>query len=154
MKEDIEFQIFGKEIPYKIPPCFFDTISERTLQEAKLRGYKQRKTRRLWLTVSVAASLTAILFLGFYNLIPGIKPMPNLFVQELLPHGKHIIHQKWKNAKESTAARTENASLEKAIVKTTETEAINDVLADLTDDELSQMAARFQSDPFIIESVQ
>ena len=156
MKEDIGFQKIGKEIPFKAPHDFFETISEKTLQKAKQREYNRRKIRRLWRSVSAAASLAALFFLGYFMLGPDIKSGSNQTAQEVQPTGRQIIHQKPEVAKESTVAEVEKKSAvpEKTVIKTTENEVISDVLADLTDDELSQIAAMLQTDTFISESAQ
>lgn len=159
MIEDNEFQIVGKEIPYKVPNDFFEKISEKTLLRAKLQDQKPRKIRILHLTVSVAASLAAALVLGYIILSLWTKPESNLLVQEKQSTGQRLNWENQESAVQSTfplLSKTEPKKVpaQKITVIEDQTEGLSAVLADLTDDELQQMVAMVKTDPFISESGQ
>jgi hypothetical protein len=146
MKENTDFQNIGKNTPYKAPTGFFDTISERTLQKAKQREQNQQKTRRLWRVVSLAASLAALFFLGYFKLELNTRPESQQMIQEIIPSETQSVQQGPVMSAKPTGSETMKVTFEK--------EAISDVLTDMTDEELSQMAAMFQTDPFTSESGQ
>lgn len=132
MTEDHEFQLYGKEIPYKVPGDFFKTISEKTLLLARERDKNRRKNRIIWNTVAVAASVAAIFILSFLIQDDQIKPesvQTTLETKEIIPVG-------------APASRM------------AENELLSDVLADLTDEELQQMTAMIKTDPFTTEPPQ
>jgi len=151
-----EFRDLGKKLPYQEPTGFFDQLSEKTLQQAKLREQRHRKSLVLWRTVAVAASLSALALLGYYLFEPE-KPELHQIVQ-----GKQSVELQI-NPKQEIPEQPEVAEIKKAIPeKLTETivaeenntEEIGDVLADLSDEELLQLAAMYKADPFISESEQ
>jgi len=110
----------------------------------------------LWRTVAVAASLSALAFLGYFMFEPE-KPELHQIVQEKQPVEQQII-QKQETPKQPEVAEIKKAIPEKApetiIAKENNTEEIGDVLADLSDEELLQLAAMYKADPFISESEQ
>ena len=97
MKVDNEFQEIGKRIPYEVPEDFFEKITEKTLQQAKLRDQKHRKNRILWQTMSVAASLAAALLLGYMILYPDMKSESNQLAMQSQPIGQQLNHKKQGN---------------------------------------------------------
>lgn len=151
-----EFRDFGKKLPYREPTGFFEQLSEKTLQQAKLGEQNRRKSFVLWRTVAVAASLSALALLGYFMFEPE-KPELQQIVQE-----KHLVEQpKIKNQeiiKQPEVAEIKKAVPEKVpekiVEKESNTEEISDVLADLSDEELLQLAAMYKTDPFISESEQ
>ena len=156
METTDEFRDFGKKLPYQEPAGFFDKLSERTLQEAKRREQNRRKTVVLWRTMAVAASLSALAFLGYFMFEPE-KPVNNQIVLEQQP----VENPQLKN--QMTIKQPEIAAIKKAIsekvpekivAKENDSEEITDVLADLSDEELLQLAAMYKADPFISESEQ
>lgn len=153
MKKNNEFQEIGKRMTYKVPDGFFKQVSEKTLRKAKQREQNHRKSLLLWRTVAVASSLSALALLGYFMFEPG-KPEKNLIVQEKQPVTIQILEQKKEISKQSAVDEIKKVIPENILVKENEVEGISDVLADLTDDELLQMAARFKTDPFIGESPQ
>jgi len=156
MEPTDEFRDFGKKLPYQEPAGFFEQLSEKTLQQAKLREQSRRKSLVLWRTVAVAASLSALAFLGYFMFEPE-KPELHQIVQEKQPVEQQII-QKQETPKQPEVAEIKKAIPEKApetiIAKENNTEEIGDVLADLSDEELLQLAAMYKADPFISESEQ
>ena len=158
MKENIEFQEIGKKIPYKVPEGFFEQIAEKTLQKAKQRTQEHRKRLVFLRTLAVVASAAAVLLLGIF--IPGHDPKPesNLALQDKQPVEQTIIQKKPQTAKQQPTAEirskvaepvSEKAIPEKDVIGETATEDIGDILADLSDDELSQLTVMYKTDPFI-----
>lgn len=151
--EDNEFQGIGKNTPYKVPDDFFETVSEKILLKAKEREHNHGKSRVLWRTVAVAASMAAMLLLGYFIFEPDNKPVTNLIVQNVQPVEQQII-QKQEINKQPEVAEVKPAEPEKIISKENSTEVVSDVLTDLSDEELLQLAAMIKADPFINESAQ
>jgi flagellar biosynthesis/type III secretory pathway M-ring protein FliF/YscJ len=156
MEPTDEFRDFGKKLPYQEPTGFFDQLSEKTLNQAKLREQHRRKTVVLWRTVAVAASLSALALLGYFMFEPE-RPVNNPIVQEKQPVEQQIVPKQeipeQPEVAEIKKAVPEKVS-EKIVAKENNTEEIADVLADLSDEELSQLAAMYKADPFISESEQ
>jgi hypothetical protein len=149
-----EFRDFGKKLPYREPTGFFDQISEKTLEHAKQREQSHRKIMVLWRTVAVAASLSALALLGYFMLEPE-KTVKNPVVldkqpieQQFIPKQEIIKQPKVAEMKEAVPGKVP----EKIDAKEIDTEDIGDVLADLTDEELSQLEAMYKTDLFISES--
>lgn len=156
MEPTDEFRDFGKKLPYQEPAGFFEQLSEKTLQQAKLREQNRRKSLVLWRTVAFAASLSALAILGYYMLEPE-KPVTNQIVQEQQP----VEPPQLKNqpiVKQPEVAEIKKVAPDKVLEKIEEKEInaedIGDVLADLSDEELVQLAAMYKADPFISESEQ
>jgi len=154
MEPTDEFRNFGKKLPYQEPAGFFDQLSEKTLQQAKRREQRRRKTVVLWRTVAVAASLSGLALLGNFMFEPE-RPVTNQIVQEKHPVEQQII-QKQEIAKQpEIIAEIKKATVpEKVIAVENNAEEIGDVLADLSDDELLQLASMYKADLFISESEQ
>lgn len=156
MEPTDEFRDFGKKLPYQEPAGFFEQLSEKTLQQAKLREQNRRKSLVLWRTFAVAASLSALAILGYYMLEPE-KPVTNQIVQEQQP----VEPPQLKNqaiVKQPEVAEIKKVAPEKVLEKIEEkeinTEELADVIAELSDEELMQLAAMYKADPFISESEQ
>jgi len=156
MEPTDEFRDFGKKLPYQEPVGFFEQLSEKTLQQAKLREQRRRKSLVLWRTVAVAASLSALAMLGYFMFEPE-RPVNNPIVQEKQPVEQQIVPKQeipeQPEVAEIKKAVPEKVS-EKIVAKENNTEEIADVLADLSDEELLQLAAMYKADPFISESEQ
>ena len=149
-----EFRDFGKKLPYREPTGFFDQISEKTLEHAKQREQSHKKIMVLWRTVAVAASLSALALLGYFMLEPE-KIVKNPVAldkqpidQQFIPKQEIIKQPKVAEMKEAVQGKVP----EKIDAKEIDTEDIGDVLADLTDEELSQLEAMYKTDLFISES--
>ncbi len=108
MDKDNKFPPFTKEIPFEVPDNFFESISEMTLARIKQEDRIRRKSRVLWSTFAVAASLVSFLFL-----------IPNF--QEVRVKSEPI-----------------------------QSEVLTDILAKLTDEELSYIATTSDTEGSII----
>jgi len=157
MEPTDEFRNFGKELPYQEPVDFLDQFSEKTLLQAKQREQSRKKSIIFWRTITVAASLSALALLGYFMLGPE-KPVNNPVVLEQQPAEKPAIEGQGMVNQTEIITETKKAVPEKVKDKTVAEESngeeIGDVLADLTDEELMQLAAIYQADLFISESEQ
>lgn len=157
MSENIEFQGIGKNMHYKAPAGFFEQVSKKTLLKAKHREHRRRKKMVFLKTVAVAASLAAVFFIGYFMPDRDIKLKSNPIVMDNQLFEQQIIKNQ-EITKQTAVTEIKKADTEKVperiIAKETDAEEIGDVLADLSDDELLQLAAMFKTDPFISESAQ
>jgi hypothetical protein len=146
-------------MPYKAPNGFFETFSERTLQKAIQKERVHKKNNLIRLIFSAAASVALLLYLGFHFMgNSDFNADPNLLVQDTLPINKTAIQTKLETPEKKTGMESKKINTEKATGKNmttiVKTEVLSDVLRDLTDDELQQLAALDITDPFINESLQ
>lgn len=157
MKQLDEFPGIGKKLPFREPVEFFERFSEKTLQQAKLREQNRRKNLVLWRTLAVAASVSALALLGYFMFEPELTESPQI-VQEKQPVEQPIIkeHDMAQQPEIGTEIKKEVSEKvsEKFVVDENDIEEIGDVLADLSDEELLQLAAMYKADPFISESGQ
>jgi hypothetical protein len=106
--------------------------------------------------VAVAGSLSALAWLGYFMFEPE-RPVNYPIVQEKQPVEQQIV-PKQEIPQQPEVAEIKKASPEKVsekiVAKENNTEEIADVLADLSDEELLQLAAMYKADPFISESEQ
>jgi len=151
MKEDTEFQEIGRKTPYKVPEGFFEKISEKTLLLAKQRESKSRKIVMALRTFAVAASFSALALLSYF-MIEKEKPMTKLIVGQKQTEVKDTIRPPEVIGKQIAITGTKKAAPEKTVKKEIFPEEITDVLSELSDDELLQLASVYKSDPFIEES--
>ena len=153
MKEDTEFQGIGKKTPYKVPDGFFERISEKTLRKAKQREQNSRKILIAIRTFAVAASLSAIALLAYF--MTGTEKIEiKQLVQNKQTEVKDTIRQTEAIAKKITIAEVKKEAPAKTTIKETKPEEITDVLSELSDDELLQLAAMYKSDLLIDEAPQ
>ncbi len=158
MQQPDEFQGIGKQLPYREPTGFFDGLSERTLETAKQRTHLRGSLIIVWRTVAVAASLAAVIFLGF--LIQDKETTPIAVVNEIpeieIPAGQEMKPATAEQPAIVTIVQEKEEPQKEIINETVTTpvneENVNDVLADLSDEELMELAAMFKADPFLEEA--
>jgi len=153
MKEDTEFQEIGKNTPYKVPDGFFEKISEKTLRKAKQREQNSRKILIKLRTFAVAASLAAIALLAYF-MTGTEKPEIKQLVQSKQTEVIDTIRLTEVISKKITITEIKKEAPVKTTIKETKPEEITDVLSELSDDELLQLAAMYKSDLFIDDSPQ
>ncbi len=157
MKQLDEFPGIGKKLPFREPVEFFERFSEKTLQQAKFREQNRKRSLVLWRTVAVAASITALALLGYFMFEPELTKSPQI-VQEKQPVEQPIIkeHEMAQQPEIGTEIKKQDAEKvpAKFVAEEEDTEEIGDVLADLSDEELLQLAAMYKADPFMSESEQ
>ena len=151
MKYDNDFDEMLKRSLYKVPEGFFEQVSEKTLLKAKQRE-KQRRMIRITLgTFAVAASLTAIAFLGYYR--TDSKRIESIsIVMDKNGDKKQSVRQTEVIGKPTNVSGLGKVKHLRTETKEIKPEELSDVLPELTDDELLQVAAAYKSDPFIDET--
>ncbi len=154
MREDYEFQQIGKGNPYKVPIGFFENISEETLLKAKNRDHLLKKSMRLRIAVAVAASIVVLFTLGYLITVPEMKSESLILVQESEPATEQVILPEQDVTKKQKPSELSQSITDKTNEKPDKSEEISDILAEFSDDDLSLMAAMYQTDPFIHESEQ
>jgi hypothetical protein len=147
MKKDTPFQDIGKETPYQVPSGFFEQISEKTLLKARQREQSRKRKLTLWRTMAVAASLVAFAFIGYLK-FDIERPETKLIVQERYVETPIAI-QKQEILEPPVVSEKPAIAPEKEIPKVNEDEDISNILSDLTDEELLQLAAIVKTDPFM-----
>lgn len=153
MNLDSEFREIGKRMPYKVPDGFFENITEKTLEEARRREKTRKKYIVIWRSMAAAASLTALIVAGYllFNLPPQMNTRQT---------ARDVISE-FQNADTNKEAIKEMKSLpsdketgdnESELIAgngSADEEGINDFLTSLTNDELIELAAMYESDIFI-----
>lgn len=138
------FPQFGKRLPYDVPSAFFDEFSAKTLVIAKQKAHS-RHAVKLW-RLGVAASILIVAFLSFLVAENNKKVIVAEVKQDTI---SDIQEQKQI---EQPIARTElkkKEILQSESKKSELKESVNDILADLTDEELGQLDAMMKTDPFM-----
>ena len=174
MKEDFDFDKVGKRMSYKVPSDFFDQITDQTLAEAERRNNVQEKpVLSFWRAMAVAASLAILLTVGYFvytgktadeQIIavteqksqqqphPEASDKPSSEVTAL-PEGAPVTAPSENQAiaattkAPDTAAKTQPQQLAKA----EKPETLDDVLANISDEELMLLAAVAETDLNVYE---
>lgn len=157
MKQSDDFPRIGKKLPYREPIDFFEGLSEKTLRQAKLREQNRRRSLVLWRTVAVVASISAFALIGYFMFEPELTKSPQIVQEKQLPEQPLIKEQEIAKQPEIVAEiKKEVPEIvpEKIAGKENNAEEMGDILADLSDEELMQLAAMYKADPFISESEQ
>jgi len=147
MNKNTEFEKIGRKSIYKVPEGFFEQVSEKTLLMAKQREQNHRKMIIKLRTFAAAASLLAFALIGYFMLKLETKQIVQVKQTEV----KQEVPKTAEIGTQITLAETMKVKPVKTIAKATSPEELTDVLADLSDDELLEMAAVYKSDPFIEE---
>lgn len=146
MKENIEFEKIGRNIPYEVPEGFFENVSQKTLRLIKQRELHQKKvfvTRM----VAAAASLAVLVTMAFFLSRSGVNSdRKELTAQRIeSPKGsERPISENTPN--ESRKILSEKSNAEKPPIHSGE--KIDDILSDLSEEDLLQLAALYKADPF------
>jgi len=156
MNYDSEFQEVGKKMPYSVPDGFFDRITEKTLDEAILREKIRRKHILIWRTMAIAASLTALIAIG-YLLINFLPPGKTEQTAQNMTSGlqEEVKNEEFREVINSMSVKNDYDSTiteSKTVNGGMDEEEINDVLNSLTNEELMELAAILKSDMFIEET--
>ena len=106
----------------------------------------------LWSQVAAVASLVAMVFLGYLYFETGNKN--TRIVQDNRGQTEQLIKQKSELSKVQAVEVIKKDVTEKSGSEACSTENMDDVLADLTDEDLMQLAAMYETDPFTDEAEQ
>lgn len=148
-KQPDDFLKFGKPLPYQEPDSFFDGLSQRTLEKAKQRTRTRRSLTIAWKTVAVAASIAAVVLLATFMQENNPAPISTVSVPKYVD--PTVVQEQAVIPKQEQVVVVENKTPEKETVVAVSEENVADVLAELTDEELLQMAAMFEADLFTAE---
>jgi len=154
MKQLDDFPGIGKKLPYREPIDFFEGLSEKTLRQAKLREQNHRRSLVLWRTVAVAASISAFALVGYFMFEPELTKSPQIVQEKQLPEQPLIEIAKQPEIVAEIKKEVPEKVPEIIAAKENNAEDMGDILADLSDEELMQLAAMYKADPFISESEQ
>ncbi len=142
--EGHQFLRVGKEMPYKVPEGFFDAMPERTLLEAKTR-FKNRK-RRVIFTSGFVVFAAAAAILAFVLLLPNralkqetrlasvVKPM-----EAALENTKNTVQPNSQLVPAKSVSEKEPAAVSKE-------ENLEDILENLSEEDLSELLAEYRAD--------
>ena len=151
MNKEYDFEKIGKKTPYPVPDGFFDAITNQTLEKAKKRE-RQLKTRKLIFAWSAAASVLvivsiAILFstrshYGEQSNLSVIRPTETIIGIDSASKVENEIQAEQKNA---------DTKPEFEPVPGNSSETLDDLLAEMDETELLQMAELLSGELFIDE---
>jgi hypothetical protein len=149
MDENIDFEEIGKRNIYEVPEGFFEKISETTLQKAKEREKKHRRTVVLRRIVIITVSMAAMILIGIFLPVFNRKADTKMVAYEVKPVMKTAPQTKILPA--PVTEKKEIRDVEDQVAVVENTEKVSDVLADLTDEELSQLSGQLETDQFMDE---
>lgn len=144
MDDTSGFSQIGKRLPYEVPSAFFDDFSAKTLAIAKQKAHS-RHVVKLWY-LGVAASILMVALLSFLVAENNEKVNVAEVKQDTIPD---IQEQKQIEQPIAPPEQKKKEVLQREPIKPESKESVNDILADLTDEELSQLDAMMKTDPFI-----
>jgi hypothetical protein len=154
MERENFFEKIGKRVPYEVPDGFFDSITEKTLQNAKERkSWAKRRYIMIW--TSAAAAVLALLAISVLYMHQSDKRgIPETFVQReensevLMPEEKLIpipdsslYYDMVPRENELLAQSEENQGNGE--------EAFQYLIASLTEDELLLLAGQISAELYI-----
>ncbi|MBC5991517.1 hypothetical protein [Pontibacter cellulosilyticus] len=174
MKEDFNFDKVGKRMPYKVPSDYFDKVTEQTLAEAERRKSASKKPSfTFWSTMAVAASLAILLTVGYFvytgktanDQIVAVteqksqQPHPETTEKSASvaaaaePEAAPVRAPSEDQAMAATTQAPANASKTKPqqLAKVEKPETLDDVLANISDEELMLLAAVAETDLNVYE---
>lgn len=151
MSSAFDFEKLGKKNPYPVPDGFFETITSRTLEKAKKRE-RQLKTRRIVVVFSAAASFLILVLAGTMLLNQGHRTKTAPMV-EIKATDTEMISDSVFEATTSTNPTQETKApvVHPQTGNTKHEESIDDLLAEMDDTELMQIAEMLAGELFVDE---
>lgn len=159
MKKNIFSEKYGKEVPYKVPAEFFETITEKTLQEAKKRNRKA-KVRILTVWTSAAAVVLVIMMLAGLNMSWfGGRPQIETVVQveAELPEMEPIENQASVSDSSHEISREPDYRKQDSVSDDPEEydeETLENLLASLTEEELQIVFGQISAELYLNELIE
>lgn len=161
MEED-KFSDIGKINPYMVPEGFFDKISEETLSKAKLRETRSKRRSSLTRILVLFTSVAAILIIAIFGPWNFQKPESVSIAfnnekvnNEISESGVNLTPDTDKQSEiiiKAENIETPSENIDETIIE--ESDDLNEILADLSDEELQQIEDMYISDPFMEETTQ
>lgn len=146
MKDNIEFEKIGRNISYEVPEGFFEKVSQKTLQLIKQRELRQKKVFVIRI-VAAAASLAILVSITLFLSRSGVNSDKKELSEQRIesPQGsERPILENTPNESKKNLSEKSNA-VKPAIHSG---EKIDDILSDLSEEDLLQLAALYKADPF------
>jgi hypothetical protein len=146
MKDNIEFEKIGRNISYEVPEGFFENVSQKTLQLIKQRELRQKKVFVIRI-VAAAASLAILVSITLFLSRSGVNSDKKELSEQRIesPQGsERPILENTPNESKKNLSEKSNA-VKPAIHSG---EKIDDILSDLSEEDLLQLAALYKADPF------
>jgi hypothetical protein len=139
-----DFSKFGKRLPYDVPADFFNEFPAKTLELAKVQNRKPR-IATIWYW-GVAASVLVLVALGFWVSMNSEKVMVTEVKRSevSVPSGQ-VQENKPVAFPNETTKPVQKTEMPKPEIK----ETLNDILADLSDEDLNQLDAMIKTDMFM-----
>ena len=153
MKTDIGFEEIGQKMTYKVPDGFFERVSSDTLIMAQQREQKRKTNRVIWRTMAVAASLLALIYLSYFRLEPVISDT-NLVSFDGKPKLKLKVSPSESVSNPILVAESTELVIHKRMKSDSPVVELSTVLAEMTDEDLQQLATMYKNDLFLGESPQ
>jgi hypothetical protein len=173
MEDNFDFDKVEKRMPYKVPEDFFDKVTESTLAEAERRNTIKKEARFNWPAISMAASLVLLLAFGYVFYLNRTeqkshvavldKPTEKVTPSEIAakteiknPTSATVVPPLIEKAKNQvTAETTKTATVTKQkpelLTQADKPESLDEVLANISDDELMLLAAVAETDLNVYE---
>ena len=172
MEDNFDFDKVGKKMPYKVPPAFFDKITESTLAEAERRAAAKKQTTwfSLWPAMAVAASVALLLTIGYFvysgrtasdNNLAVTEPQPTTEQKavtaepQALPESMEMqqpaLAQTDRQPQEPGTKMKKEQPKSHTLPKAQKPESLDDVLANISDEELMLLAAVAETDLNVYE---
>jgi hypothetical protein len=152
MEEHNEFREIGKKLPYQVTEDFLAQISEKTLRKAKLREQSKGKRIILWRSVAAASLVAAVVLIGFLIINQPLETTSTVQNDQL--ETEQPVKNEPAPQVQPAVEKVPAILPEKITPDDTDSEKLADVLTDLSDEELLQLAAMIKTDPFISETIQ
>jgi len=151
MERENFFEKIGKRLPYEVPDDFFDSITEKTLQNAKERR-SRAKRRYIMIWTSAAAAVLALLAISvLYIHQSGKRGIPETLVQreknsEVLMPEEKLISIPDSSLYYDMVHRENELLVKSEEKKGNGEEAFQDLIASLTEDELLLLAGQLSAE--------
>lgn len=151
MNNTYDFEKLGKKTPYTVPDGFFDEITNSTLEKAKKRE-RQYKTRKLIFAWSAAASFFIILSVGIFLSTNRrlAAPSTQIAVEKVDTVNRFDSVRSEENGVQPEL-KNPDTKFDKEAVMENSNETIDDLLAEMDEEELQQMAELLSGELFIDE---
>jgi len=151
MNKEYDFEKIGKKNPYPVPDGFFDAITNQTLEKAKKRE-RHLKIRKLIIAWSAAASVLVIVSIAIlFSTRTQYPEQSNLTV--IRPTETIISIDSTSKVENELQAEQKNADAKPEFepVPVNSSETLDDLLAEMDETELLQMAELLSGELFIDE---
>lgn len=150
MKTDMGFEGIGQQTTYKVPDGFFERISMETLVKAKQREHKRKTIRVIRRTMAIAASSLALLYFSYYRTDPVVSDT-NLIDQAVVPQVKSKVNAPETISNPILVAESTDFVINRRIKTESPVVELSTILAEMTDEDLQQMATMYKNDLFLGE---